>query len=185
MKSFPLRWGWGILLLSGCMGKAILDPSPQAVEANDLTLMISACEAVPGRGMDICRVKEGTEIASSWKLVLPVGKNSFLNGELTVYFKDISKTYPIQAPVVEIPWSDLLGDTTWKPEHDGMALAMATIRWKTPEGIEELWKARGFAKVVVTKPGYDVLSMDSGFVTWGTKCEIAYSTAGRSAIRCR
>lgn len=183
MKAFLLLWG--ALLLSGCMGKAILDPSIQAVEANDLTLMISACEAVPSRGMDLCRVKEGAPIASSWKLVLPVGKNVFLGGEVVVYFKDISKTYPVQAnPVVEIPWSDLLGDTVWKPEHDGMALAMATIRWKTPEGIEEIWKARGFAKVVVTKPGYDPLPMDSGFVTWGTTCDIAYSTAGRSAIRC-
>lgn len=183
MRVFPL-W-WGALLLSGCMGKAILDPSIQAVEANDLTLMVSACEAVPGRGMDLCRVKEGQPIASSWNLVLPLDKNIFISGELTVYFKDISRTYPIKQSVVEIPWKDILGDTTWKPEHDGEAMALAQIRWKTPEGVEEIWRARGLAKIIVTKPGYDPLPMDSGFVTWGTKCEIQYSTAGRSAIKCK
>lgn len=170
----------------GCRGsKLVLDPSIQAVEAGDFTLMISGCEAVPGRGMDICRVKEGQPIQSVWRLVVPIQKNTFLAGELSVYYRDISKTYPLITPVVEIPWKDFFREDVWNRDMDGEALALAKIRWKTPTGIEEIWTARGLAKLVVTKEGYDPLPMDSGFVAWGTQCKIVYSTAGRSAIQCK
>jgi hypothetical protein len=175
-----------ILLITGCRGSAyIADPSIQAVEAGDYTLAISGCSNVPGGGMDICRVKEGADVDSVWRLIVPVDKRVFLGGELTVYFKDVSKTYAITSPLIEIPWKDFLGATKWERSHDGQALALAQIRYKNQEGIEEIWKARGLAIIVVTKPGYDPLPLDSGFVQWGSTCKIQYSSQGRGVVSCK
>lgn len=171
------------LLFMGCR-QFVLDPSPEAVAAQDLTLIISACENVPARGMDICRVKENAKIQSSWRLVLPVGGN-FIGGELVVYYKDQSFTTAINEKVVEIPWSQLVKRDVWHLDDDGEALALATIRYKDDQGIEKIWKARGIAKLIVTKESYDPMPIDSEFYTWGTTCKIQYSTAGRSAIECK
>lgn len=171
------------VLLAGCSSTPV-DPSVEAVKSGDLTLVLSACENVPARGMDICRVKEGAEIKSAWRLVVPMGKQ-FSGGELTVYYKDVQKTYPILTQVVEIPWIDLLGGKVWRSDMHGEALALAIIRWTDDAGTERLLKARGIAKLIVTKAGYDPMPLDSAFSAWGTECEIQYSTAGRSAISCQ
>ena len=178
----------GVLLVGAlicCVPKLTLDPSISAVEANDLTLAVSACEGAPGRGVDVCRVKESQKIDQVWRLVVPVDHNTFLDGELTVYFHGASKSYAIQNALVEVKWDDLIGSSVWTRDMDGEALALAQIRWKTPAGITEVWKARGIAKVIVTKEGYDPLPMDSGFSAWATTCKVQYSTAGRSAVSCK
>lgn len=181
----PLVFLFTILGIVCCVSDLKIDPSMSAVEANDLTLVGSACEGAPGRGMDICRVKEGQAVSSSWRIVVPVDGRVFLDGELTVYFHGVSKTYPITSPLIEIPWSDLVPGPFWTRDVDGEAMALAQIRWKTPAGLIEVWKARGIAKLIVTKEGYDSLPLDSGFSAWGTTCKIQYSTAGRSAIKCQ
>lgn len=176
-------FGFAIILAAVGCAHLVIDTSMPAVAAGDFTLP-TGCEAVPGRGMDICRVKEGAKIDSVWRLIVPVGSNSFLKGELTVFYRDISKTYPLTQPLVEIPWKDFFAADTWSKDFDGEALALAQIHWKTPEGIEEVWTARGIAKLVVTAQGYDPLPMDSNLGTWGTNCKFQFSTAGRSAVEC-
>lgn len=186
LKRFYLLMGLVVFFVFACVHTLVPDPSIQAVEAGDFTLVLSACEGTPGRGLDICRVKEGSPIASVWRLVVPIENNVFLGGELTVYFKDLSKTYALKEPVIEIPWADFFApSSTWSRDMDGEALALALIRWKTPAGIEEIWNARGIAKVVVTNQGYDPLALDSGFNAWSRTCKIQYSTAGRSALECK
>lgn len=180
----------GVLFILGltlaCVHQLVLDPSASALDSGDLTLALSACQGTPGGGLDICRVKEGSPISSVWRLVVPVENNVFLGGELTVYFKDQSRSYPINQPVIEIPWTNFFApNTNWSRDMDGEALALAQIRWKNPQGIEETWRARGIAKIVVTKVGYDPLPIDSGFIAWKTACRIQYSTAGRSALECK
>lgn len=173
-----------VLIIMGCE-TMVIDPSMNAVEAGDYTLALSACEGVPGRGMDICRVKEGQKIFSVWRMVVPVDMNhNFLGGEVVVYFRDISKTYAIQNAVIEIPWRDFFSQDTWAENMDGEFLALAALRYKDASGVEKILKGRGIAKIVVTKPGYDPLPLDSGFGAWNTTCKIQYSTAGRSAIKC-
>jgi hypothetical protein len=135
--------------------------------------------------MDICRVRAGTRIESSWKLVVPHGKNQILSGSIDVYFNDVVRNYGITGSVVEIPWKDFFAADTWDASMNGLATALALIRWKTPEGIEEVWKAQGEARLLVLAKGYDPLPMDSGFVAWQTKCKIQYSTAGRGALECK
>lgn len=174
-------------LAATCSSGLVIDRSMQAVAAGDYTLAVSACGAVPGGGMDICRVKEGAPIESSWRLIVPAKtKKQIKGGELTVYYRDISKTYTIaDKPLIEIPWRDFFGAATWQRSMDGEALALAQIRYVTPEGIEELFWARGIAKIVVTRQGYDPLPLDSGFAAWSTTCKISYSTAGRSVVKCK
>lgn len=176
----------GIALLAFGCKTFVVDPSMEAVYAQDLTLIISACENVPARGMDICRVKEGTSVASVWKLVVPVGGN-FIGGELTVFYKDQSYTTAITEPVVNVPWASLVKSNTWSLDHDGEALALAVIRYKDDQGVEKIWRARGVAKLVVLRSGYDPASIDSAFTTWegNVNCRVGYTTAGRSWIECK
>jgi hypothetical protein len=172
-----------VLAVLGC-SSLVVDPSIQAVDANDYTLATSACEAAPGGGMDICRVTEGTKIESSWVMIVPSGKG-IAGGEVDVYYRDIHKNYPVTGKVVEIPWRDFFGADLWSRDMDGEALALVLVRFKTPEGLQEIAKFRGIAKIVVTKPGYDRMPIDSGFAGWKTTCKIQYSTAGRGAISCK
>lgn len=172
-------------LLGGCAGLSI-DPSMTAVEARDLTL-ISTCSAVPSGGMDACYATEGDLIFSAWRLIVPAGRD-ILGGEVDVYYRDLHKQYPLPqgSKVIEIPWRDFFNSDKWGPEHDGEVMALALVRWKDATGIEQILKLRGIAKIIVTKPGYDRIPVDSGFVAWKTKftCTVAYSTAGRSAVKC-
>lgn len=169
--------------LLGCSA-LVIDPSMDAVEAGDSTLAISACEATPGGGYDICRVKSGDRIESSWKLFIPIGKR-ITGGEVDVYYRDIHKSYPINSPILEIPWKEFFGAETWSKAQDGQALALLFIRWKDDNGIEQITKFRGIAQLVVTAPGYDRLPVDSGFGGFKTSCKITYSTAGRGNVTCK
>lgn len=174
-----------LALVAGGCAAFIVDRSMGSVEAGDYTLAVSACEATPGRGMDVCHVREGAQIESSWKLIVPAQGKNILGGEVDVYYRDLHRQYAVTGTVVEIPWKDFFGKEKWDRSMDGEALALVLIRWKTPEGIEEIAKFRGIAKLIVTKEGYDRLPIDSGFAAWKTECKIQYSTAGRGALECR
>lgn len=174
-----VMFGWACTSL-------VIDRSMPAVFAGDFTLGVSACAAVPGRGMDICRVKENAPIDSTFRLIVPVSGGAVKGGEITLYYRDISKTYPLgDTPLVEIPWKDFFGQEKWTRALDGEVLALAQVKYITPEGVEEIWVARGIAKIVVTREGYDPMPLDSGFSAWKVKCEISYSTAGRSDVKCK
>lgn len=175
-----------VFSFAGSCSSLVIDRSMTAVYAGDYTLGISACAAVPGRGMDLCRVKENAPIDSSLRLIVPAGGKAIKGGEITLYYRDISKSYPIlNNPLIEIPWSEFFGQEKWSRALDGEVLALAQIRYETPEGIEEIWRARGVAKIIVTREGYDPIPLDSGFAAWGVNCKITYSTAGRSDVKCK
>lgn len=173
------------LLLWGCNALPfVADPSISAVEAGDYTLVMSACEAAPGNGMDICRVVEGQPVTQEWLLILPVDKNS-IGGEVVVFYRGIERSFPVTNRVISVPWRELIGSDTWKTQHDGEALALASIRYKNGTGLEEQLLLRGIAKLVVVKPSYTRLPIDSNLQAWGSECKIQYSSAGRSAVSCR
>lgn len=184
MKKFYIVTVMCVVL--GCSG-LVIDRSPGAVASGDLTLALSACEAVPAGGLDACFVRAGTRIESSWKLIVPSKGRGILGGEVDVYYKDVHRSYaiPSSGNIIEIPWKEFFKADVWETDMDGEALAHVTIRFMTTEGIEEIVKFRGMAKLIVTNPGYDRLPIDSGFVAWKTNCEIHYSTAGRGALRCK
>lgn len=169
------------LLLGAC--RSPVDLSIKAVEAGDLTLIHSACESVPGRGVDVCRVKEGQPIEASWILIIPEGRR-ILGGEIKVFWKDIVKSYAVAGSVVTIPWKDIIGQEVWDMEHRSQALALGEIRYKTNEGLEETVAVRGQAVILVLKDGYSPLPIDSGLAAFSTTCKVEYSTSGRSAIKC-
>lgn len=183
--SFPKSWLAGVTIfvtLAAC-SSVVVDTSVEALASGDYTAIGSACGAVPGGGLDICRVREGTDIASSWKLVVPT--TNLQGGEVDVYFRDIHKSYAVTGMVVDIPWKDVMGGPKWTSDMDGEAMALVVIRWKDAQGIEQVTKFRGFAKIVVTKEGYDRLPIDSGYAAFKGTCKVQYSTAGRSALECK
>lgn len=172
------------VLLMSCGGIPI-DPSMDAVAAGDFTLGVSACNAVPGSGMDACHVREGTKIDSAWVLIVPAGFEGMTGGEVDVYYRDIQKTYPVNNKVIRIPWADFFQNSVWRSEFDGEALALVSINYKDNDGIDKVQKFRGIAKIIVTKAGYDRLPIDSGYAAWKTTCKIQYSSAGRGAVSCQ
>ncbi len=176
----------GALSLGVACSTLVVDRSMPAVQAGDFTLAISACQAVPGRGMDLCRVKENAAIESVLRLIVPAGTAHVRGGEITLYYRDVTKTFAIKdSPLIEIPWKEFFGADKWSRAMDGEVLALAEVRYETPEGLEEIWRARGVAKIIVTREGYDPLPLDSGFSAWAINCKIDYSTAGRSDVKCK
>lgn len=186
----------GALLIAACQS-LVMDRSVEPVLANDKTLALSACQPTAEVGFSACRVQEGTAIGSVWRLYFPVSPDkSIAGGEVTVYFNDVPKSYAITGPLLEIPWADFFQDKTWKHEYDGTASALAVVRYKDQEGIEETVKAVGEARVMVIKAGYDPMPIHSAFATFETVCKIKkedgskseclieYSTVGRSAVEC-
>jgi hypothetical protein len=173
------------LLLVGCNSMPYtFDASISAADAGDYTLVMSACEAAPGNGMDICRVIEGQKITQSWIMVLPVDKKN-VGGEVTVFYRGLEKSYGITDRVLTIPWKDFFGSETWKKDFDGEALALVSIRFKGDAGVEEQLLLRGIAKLVVVKPSYTRLPIDSSLQSWQSECKIQYTAAGRSAVSCK
>lgn len=174
-----------MLLLSGC-SQLTVDPSMEAVDAGDYTLVHSACEGTPGLGLDSCIVKEGSEIDRSWQLIIPSGHRYVLGGEVDVYYKGIHKQYPIKkdSEILEIKWDEFFGKKKWSKDLDGEVLALVLLKYDK-KGIIEIAKFRGIAKIIVIKQGYSRMPIGSGFSGWETDCKIQYSTAGRGALECK
>lgn len=172
--------------LSGC--KTVVDLSPEAYASGDLTIPVALadgpCKAIPVQGVDVCRVKEGAPIESRWRLIVPQGKG-ITGGQVTVYYKDFSRTYAVAGTVVEIPFSDLISGDKWKHEDRGVLTALAELKYKDSEGVERSVRAEGMAVVIVLASDYDPLPMDSGQDNWGLNCKVQFSTAGRSALECK
>lgn len=177
----------GLSFIGGCSGGLVIDKSLPASEAGDYTLAMSACEAVPGHGMDVCRVKEGANIDSSWTMIIPKRGGAVLGWEADLYYRDVAKAVHAEGsgPVVQVAWKEFFAQEKWTRDLAGEALALVSVRYKLPTGIEEIVRFKGLAKILVLQEGYDRMPIDSGFAAWGTNCKIRYSTAGRGAIQCK
>ncbi len=175
------------LSLFGCACNAVvLDPSPNAVAANDFTVASTLNNAMPGAGADILRVKEGSPIKSYWTLVLPAHHKG---GEAAVQYNDITKTYGIKEgqTQLDIPLQDLFSHTAWLKTDAALMVVFVNILYDTKTGLATT-KARGFGLLIVTDSNYDPLPIDSGYITSITECkviDVAYTTAGRSNIKCK
>lgn len=182
-----IRYLASLLLLVSCRS-LVIDHTINAAYAGDHTLIVNACGAI-AQGGTICRLREGEKIVSGVDLIVPVG-GAILGGEVQAIYKDLApQTFGIVTSVVSIPFSQVMGEGTWsRKEHDGDILLLATIRYKAEDNIERTTKAIGYVKLLVLDPKYDgVVGIDSGFIAWKQdfKCTVAYTTAGRSAIKCR
>lgn len=170
-----------LLVFNSC--DVVLDQSALAIDAQDQTLVHTACKAAPSGGLDICRVVQGTIISEEWILIVP-HVDKFISGELQITFKDQIKTYSINDSVIHIPWSDIVGHTTWGLDDSVPVQALGRFQYEGKTGpifIDIL----GTAFLLVLKQGYAPLSIDSGAQMSSQDCKIQYSSAGRSAINCK
>ena len=169
----------------GC-NSLVIDPSVKAIDSGDFTLISSLCEAAPNRGLDVCYALENTPIFSSWRLIVPQPQGDILGGEVTVFFRDFSKTYSLMHGTFDIPFRDFFNQTDWTRDCEGEAMALASVRYKEPNGVEKILYLRGFAKILVLANGYARIPFDSGVqaITTDIKCKVQYSTSGRSTFRC-
>lgn len=186
LRHWITAW-FSLVLIASCSHAIIVDTSPSAYASGDYTLVGSACEAVPGSGVDSCRVTQGTQIASAWTLVVPKpgSASGVTGGTVDVYYRDLHKSYPVTDWTLQIPWADFFGASTWDSSMDGEVMALLTLNWTDENGIHKVTEARGLAILIVTAPGYSRIAIDSGTAAWGTKCKVEVSTAGRSAVKCQ
>lgn len=171
-----------IISVVGCSGVSI-DPGPDALASNAVTLAVSSCDGYIMSGLGKCTAVEGSPIQSVWRVIVPI-QGDLLTGELAVKFRDIIKTYAIRTQVVEVPWKDFFTGPNWSLSDSGVATATATIRWKDPTGLEKIVQAKGHVFLSVEARDYVGMPIDSGFQAWETTCRIQYSVKGRSAIQC-
>lgn len=171
-------------VLTGCPKAEVIDLSMRAVAAGDYTLVQSACEAAPSRGIDICRFKEGSPITQKLKIVAP-NDNAVLESRIRVRFRDrvLERTWP--RGLVEISYTELLGENVWSDNLDGPVQVLATFKYRDQKGVEKFVDALGLSFLIVLPDGYDPLPIDSGVAAFTQSCRIEYTTAGRSSIKCK
>lgn len=181
-----IAFAFAFLLLTGCK-TFVVDTSPEAIASGDFTL-INSCQIIPAGGLDICRVIEGSAIESSWVIMVPSAKE-VLDGEIIIRYKDVSKSYSVSGgqEQVEIPFKDIVRAQAWSRDHFGDVLALGHLRFKDSNGTIRVVGAMGMAKIVVLKPGYSPLPLNSSFGIWERefKCTTEYSTSGRSQVECK
>lgn len=177
-----------IIFLCACACKQVIqDPSADAVDSGDLTLVHSPCEATPGRGMDVCRFSHGADISSVWRVIIPHG-GKVVGGEVGVKYKDHPwKSFAAEGPVVAIPWAEIVGAEKWQVGHEDLVTMLAKVSYKDATGIVQLAQAEGSAQILVLEPDYMPMPIDSGYESYEAKfeCKVQYSTAGRSALQCK
>lgn len=180
-------FGVGVVLGTlGCTTPSLIpsDISMAAVDANDKTLVMSACETAPSRGLDICRYVEGSKIESKWTIIMPWEHST--TGTVRIRYRDTVKIYDVSGPVLDIYWSDIVGSQTWTPAQDGLVQALGTVQFTDWNGAVVTTKVLGYAYLVILKPGYTPLNIDSNNVQAmkTTRCELIYTEKGRSQIHC-
>lgn len=176
--------------LTAC--KTNFDISPEAYASSDFTLISALsdgpCKAIPAGGADVCRFKDGAQVESVWRMVIPQTSGILaakVTGQVTVYFRDFSKVYPVDGQtVLEVPFSDLVGPT-WEKSDGGVATALAELKYTSSDGVERVMLAEGMAVMIVLSKDYDPLPLDSGNQNWSMACRVDYTTAGRSALECK
>lgn len=175
-----------VLWLTACTSPSLIptDTSMDAVEARDKTLVMSACETAPSRGLDICRYVEGSKIEGKWTLIMPWEHST--RGTVRIRYRDRVMSYEVSGPTIDIYWSDVVGSKIWQRQHDGLIQALGEVTFTDWNGAVVTTKVLGYAYIVILKPGYTPLYIDSGevhpFKT--TRCVVIYSEKGRSQIQC-
>ncbi len=86
--------------------------------------------------------------------------------------------------MASVSLKELIGEETWQKSASGTAAIYCNVNIDVGQGIQ-VAKARGLAYFVVTGADYDPLPLDSGFVASVTRCDVKYSTAGRSKVSCK
>ena len=112
-------------------------------------------------------------------------ESSVIGGTVDVFYRDIHKSYSVTEWTLQISWADFFGAPTWQRSMGGEVMALLTLNWFDNAGLHQVTEARGLALIIVTKPGYTRIPIDSGNAAWGTKCKVQMSTAGRSVVQCQ
>jgi hypothetical protein len=170
-----------------CVSTLTIDASTDAFASNDLTL-VNSCQAAPSGGFDSCRFTVGDSVNGSWTLIAPKPQTALqvTGGTIDLYYRDLHKSYPVTDWATSILFSDFFGISKWTNAYDeGVVEALLTLNWIDNEKVNRITKYRGVALLLVTAAGYDRMPIDSGNQAWGTSCDVQYSTAGRSAVKCQ
>lgn len=173
------------LLVSACGSSPKKDSSTySAIEANDMTLIMSGCGEKPYRGMLLCRVPEGGASDARISIHVPA-----ITAEFVVVRKDGS-IHPIgtadPAGNLSLTLGELTGlDGPVVPWFGGPYRVLGELHYEL-EGQPAKEIVSGLVYVLVIKKGYVSLGCESPDAVWNREipggCRAEYTTAMRSAI---
>lgn len=145
---------------------------------NDKNLVLSACETSLSRGVEVCTFNRGSSIKSSVKMFVPFEEGS--SGSAVIRFEDKFLIKKISSSQIEFSYSELLGDSTWKDEHDGIIQVVIFI-----ENNGEVFRALGYVYLVIVSENYTPFPLFWSDVKKVASCDIYYNKQGKGAINCR
>lgn len=174
------------LLLLGCATPPKPDAGMPAVEAGDYTLVMGtsggSCQALGGRGADICRVTEGAAVDDGWLIVLPMA-DQLVGGEVIARYRGVKRSYAVNGPLLRIPFRDLLDHDHYSLTDDGLMQILGSLEYRGAV-VNQFLDVLGLGFLVVLRQGYNPLPADSGATAFHTSCRVGYTTAGRSELQC-
>jgi len=165
-------------MVTGCQSPVLVgDISPKAITSNDKTLAMNACSTSIDRGVQVCRVKQDSQIETLLHLLIPWFKDS-IGAEIIIRHQDRVKTYQVEGSQFTVNWSDFFESGYWQGPHDGLVQILTTTT-----GESYTTRALGYVYFIVLGEGYNpapVLSKEKR----GEMCKIFYTTGGRSSMYC-
>lgn len=193
MKKIPLLLA-AVLLFTNCSGISVIDGSPlYAMEANDMTVIISGCGNQPVAGYTYCRVHEGQDTtALSVSLIAPpiVCKTKpcvtfkVFNPEGVVVY---GNSVPDGQTQLDISWAVLTGTAAFAKGYAGFWQVILEFNWVDTGGNEHQAAALGEIRLRVLDANYVSLSNvheDKSFAwQWSSGAyHMAFTTKGRSSV---
>lgn len=164
-----------LALLVGCSVPLYSDPGPKAVDAGDMTALITGCGKTTPTASIYCRLAEGTKATGSIYVYAPPTTCGLeACAVVTVYPPDGSDPLVFSVPegrsVVEVPLSKLLGPGPITKSQRGFWPILLRWSWKDQaSGVVMQAAAEGEVRLRVYSAGYTPLSYDPAQATWTWK----------------
>jgi hypothetical protein len=189
-----MRYAFFLLaaLISASCGSIVIDPSANAAESNDTSVIIEGCGNQPISGYTYCRRPEGQmtdrDVLTFHVPVSNCDEDSCVTLTFFGTAGEIVRRYDVQKEHsrFSVHWSRLTGRNEFTRLHRGLWIVVMDVYWKH-EGVNRRTSLEGEIRLRVLSQGYQSLStaVNPGVLAfrWSVPgFDMGYSTAGRSSV---
>jgi len=174
-----------VIMLSGCQHSPVFIPkTPGPDQGNDLTLVVGGCEHSLGRGVEICRVVEGSKITSKLTVIMPWKQGEMVSGTLKIRHGDQLRVVETNQSFYSREWSEIFGVETWGQQQEGPVQVSGVFKYKNGAHVETM-RLLGYVYLIVLNKGYSPQPLYQAPYFSEATCRIYYSASGNSAMECQ